>query len=267
MKSTIGLAISTLNDGIFQIDALCNAGFDEIVIVHQITAFEKIEEYKLVYKKLSAPYIKFISMQETGLSKSRNACIENITTDYLLLCDDDNLLTENIYSTLLQSIEKYPDAITLTGKMLDDKMQPIKNYSNNTFLHSVRTAAKVSSCEMLLKRNWILQNKITFNEQFGLGATYPGGEEFIFLNDIIKAGGTARYIPINICILKTMNTSGRIYTPAMVTAKGAMIRKVYGWQFLFINLAYTMRKYGEYKSSMSAWHFIHYIYFGSINFK
>ncbi|HET8963068.1 MAG TPA: hypothetical protein VFM99_04180, partial [Chitinophagales bacterium] len=127
--------------------------------------------------------------------------------------------------------------------------------------------AKVSSCEMLLKRNWILQNKIAFNTQFGLGAIYPGGEEFIFITEVIKAGGTARFIPINICILETTITSGRNYTPAMVTAKGAMIRKVYGWKFLFINFAYTMRKYGEYKSSMSAWQFIHYIYFGSINYK
>lgn len=267
MKSTIGLAISTLNDGIFNIADLCNTGFDEVVVVHQITQIEQLENYKLEYAKLSAPHIMFITMQETGLSKSRNACIENISTDFLLLCDDDNLLTENIYNTLLQSIEKYPDAIILTGKMLDENMRAVKNYSDNSFLHTVRTAAKVSSCEMLLKRNWILQNKISFNTQFGLGAIYPGGEEFIFMNDIIKAGGTARYIPVNICILETANTSGRNYTPAMVTAKGAMIRKVYGWKFLFINFAYTIRKYGEYKSSMSAWHFIQYIYFGSINYK
>lgn len=265
-EPTFGLAISTLNDGIFRIAALCNAGFDEVIIVHQITQVENLQRYHAEHDKLSASTIKIIVQRETGLSKSRNACIENGVSDYLLLCDDDNALTENLKERLMQAVNPYREAAVLCGIMLRPDRMPAKRYNSQSVDLTLRQAAKVSSCEMVLNRQWVQKHGIRFNTQFGLGATYPGGEEFIFIREVMHAGGSVRFIPEAICILSEGITSGHRYSPVMIRAKGAMIREVYGWKFLFINLAFSLRKYGEYKTDVSLGKFIRYIYSGSFHY-
>lgn len=265
MKATIGLAISTLNDGIFRISELCKANADEILVLHQVTIAEQMEKYAAYYAEISNDKVKIFTRYEKGLSHSRNQCLQLGETTYMLVCDDDILLDKNCIEHLRQAIADYPSAAVIAGRMLKTEDQFYKEYNANAFRMHLRSAAKVSSCEMLLNRKWLLENDIQFDAEFGLGSKYPGGEEFILLADIINKKGIVQFVPINFC-MHTESGSGNNFTREMIIAKGAMIRRVYGWQFIVINLLFSLRKYTAYKNNISFLQFIRYIYAGSLNY-
>lgn len=265
MSYSIGIAVSTINDGIFRIAEICRSKADVVYVLHQITETTKENEYRTLHHQLANKNVIIHTMHAKGLAKSRNVCIKKINTKYAIVCDDDIVPDTLLYEQILDYAKQYPDTAVFTGRIKNDENNYKKEYAQHMFEHTIRSAAQVSSCEMIINTEWIKTNNIFFDERFGLGAEFPSGEEFIFLTDIIKKSGIVRYVPVDVCT-HAHDTSGYTFTKEMLIAKGAMIRRVYGWQFAIIHFVFAIKKYNSYRNQFTFLLCIYLLFQGSKQF-
>lgn len=192
-----------------------NLDFDKVIISQNDKG--QVENRELV---------KFLSFDEKGLSKSRNRAIQESDADIGLIADDDLKYCENFEEKIHNAFQKYPDADILTFKIVTPEGQPYKNYSDKPFKHSRTSIYRVSSVEIVLKLSSIKSAGLTFDERFGLGATFKSGEETIFLNDALDAGLKIYFIPENI-VIHPIESSGKILDQNFFFSKGALIKRMY----------------------------------------
>lgn len=169
----IEIAISTLNDGIFNIKLRHDFNY---LIVHQIT---NNKDYSFYINSILNKNVRYISSNEIGLSKSRNIAIKNTHSDYIWIMDDDVTILDDAQEKInsLISENQNCDMFILNHK-------PVKK--NKTSYINEYSAMSVSSIDMLIKRNSIINNNISFNENFGLGTSLPSGEEYIFTIEMLR---------------------------------------------------------------------------------
>lgn len=173
------VAISTMNDGIFDIK-LCH-GFNYIII-HQVINGKDDEYKKYVIDNFKEHKVSYIVSHETGLSKSRNLALENTSSDYLWIMDDDVLINDFAYDFIFECISNYPECGILVVSHSHKKVDFLPG-EKIEFINEFK-ATCVSSIDMILNINKI--KGVRFNEKFGLGAIYPSGEEFIFTCRLLK---------------------------------------------------------------------------------
>lgn len=85
---SVEILISCMYQNDFSIVKKSNIQSDAI-IVNQ-TNIDKVE-----IKEYDFGIVKMISTTERGLSKSRNMALKNSTADFCVICDDDEVLTDN----------------------------------------------------------------------------------------------------------------------------------------------------------------------------
>ena len=129
---------------------------------------------------------RMISTTERGLSKSRNMALDNARGDICLLADDDEEFTDGYAQTILSAYEQLPKAtaIVFNLKRINYKMK--KTYYR---IEKARIAPSYRSygspmCAFRLEN--IRSNNIRFNETFGSGTPWGGGEDGLFQDDIRK---------------------------------------------------------------------------------
>ncbi len=265
MNNKIGLVISTLNEGIFNLKNTLPVEADEIIIVHQVVPENK-SDYSGIYNEFYARGCKIIPLPTKGLSLSRNTGLYAAISDYVLICDDDGVFEKNLFEILRNAIQKFPDAEIFSFQTKTPDGLPYKKYPPTSYQHSKRSAAKVSSIEILIKRSWLLQTKLKFDERFGLGSNFPTGEEFIFLSEAINSGAKVLFIPEYI-VTHAAHSSGKHFTDTLIKSKGALFARTYGWKYPFVNLIFALKKYDHYKNEVSFFKFLKLIFAGSSEFR
>ena len=132
--------------------------------------------------------VKFISLNERGVGKSRNNALLRADSDICLFADEDVSYVDGYEDIIIKAFKKNPDAdIILFNLESTNKQRPIyqitkeKRVRKYNFLKygTVRIAAKVSS---LRKAN------VHFSLLFGGGTKYGSGEDSQFLKDCISRG-------------------------------------------------------------------------------
>lgn len=169
-----------------------------------------------------------LSYREKGLSRSRNRAITNAKADICLISDDDVAYKDDIESTILSAFKNNPDVDIITFQVETPEGDSFKSYKNKQFNHTLKTIMKVSSVEIAFRRSSLIQNNISFDEEFGLGSTYPTGEEAIFLSDALKKGLKLLYVPKVIVVHPIESSGGNYKNPILAQAKGAMIYRIFG---------------------------------------
>ncbi|PZW38830.1 glycosyl transferase family 2 [Mesonia algae] len=140
--------------------------------------------------------IRVINSEEKGLSKSRNLAIKNAIKPICVIADDDVVYLKGFVNTVAQGHCKYPAAglISFQAKNFSDK--PYKTYNNQEReIIKKRKETPLSSIEVTLKREIIVENTIFFNELFGLGSYFESGEEDLFLKELLSKQIIAFHIP------------------------------------------------------------------------
>ncbi len=263
----LSILLSTINDRIYATESILLQNFEdtEFIVVHQITDHDTADNYQSFYTRFDSERIKFIPRFEKGTGKSRNCAMKHANGELFYLCDDDLIFKEDFYSKIMKASLQFPLADILTFKIETTDHQPYKTYPLSPFNHTLRSCATISIVEMVIRKSAYEKELIKFDERFGLGTKYNTGEEFVMLSDAIKNGLKATYIP-EYLVKHPPISSGKIYNAEVAFDKGAMIARVYGWKFLLINAAFSLRKYNEYKKSLSCVTFIYQIYKGSFKF-
>jgi glycosyltransferase involved in cell wall biosynthesis len=183
----------------------------------------------------------FKSYNELGLSKSRNRLLENATGDICLICDDDIEIVNNCISTITKAYDIYPDADIITFQIVTPENYLYKKYKKKPFRHNIYSILNVSSIEITFKLNSIINSNIKFDERFGLGSIYSGGEENIFLKDAIDSGLKIYYYPYPITIHK-FHSSNKNFNNNYFYTKGAILKRLYGTKGIVISFLFLLRQ-------------------------
>lgn len=186
--------------------------------------------------------IRILFTKDRGLSKSRNMGLRNCFARYAYIMDDDVVVDNNAINELVEQMEA-DDTDVATCKYICKSGKYPKKYNKTKFSHTLLSAAKVSSIEICVNVNVIKDRGIEFDQLFGLGASLPSGEEYIFVTDCIKSGLTVKYYPIMIGVHPDFTSGLDFYTNKnKILAKREMLKRVFGKKSIFFIIAFWLKK-------------------------
>lgn len=188
--------------------------------------------------------IDVFNFSEKGLSKSRNRNLATISEKICLITDQDILFKQGFQHSILSAFKDSPKADIIAFQMEDLSGNPLKKYKGQSFWMNQRAIMKVSSVEIAFKSASILNNNLSFDENFGLGTSFPTGEEAIFLSDALKKGLRIKYVPISI-VQHPKESSGYNYmnNDSLIRAKGAMLFRIFGPKAYLISIVFALKKF------------------------
>lgn len=95
----------------------------DAIIVNQ-TNIDKVE-----IKEYDFGIVKMISTTERGLSKSRNMALKNSTADFCVICDDDEVLTDNYVEMVEEAYNQTnADVIVFNIKSMNINFRPQEKF-------------------------------------------------------------------------------------------------------------------------------------------
>ena len=93
---------------------------------------------------------------------------------------------------------------------------------------------------------------IAFDENFGAGVENYLGDEYIFITDLLKKGGTATFLPLTIAIHPEESSGSRWGADSDLRARARVFQRVFGATAPFVRTAFYLknfRKFGGVKNS------------------
>lgn len=239
-KLTLG--ISTLNEGIYNLKLPCSNNSLVILISHQVTD-GNIDKYINLHNQLTQERsdLTIVCSDNIGLSKSRNVVLNNCETDYLLISDDDVAYHEDFVEVILDSLSHMSGTLNVFKISSDDG--DFKDYRMFKKTISKIKSAKISSIEMVINNPQLRQEKISFDEDFGLGAYYPSGEEMIMCCDILDNDGSIFFHDYSIAY-HPRESSGKDFVSSKlkIEAKKEMFKRCFKSSWRFYLLAFFIKK-------------------------
>lgn len=217
----------------------------DVVVVNQCD-IDKTEEFEFRNKKGEVCHAKFISTTERGLSRSRNMALLNASADICLICDDDEVLSDDYAETIESGyLDNHECGFISFNISIKERTFPDKKKKFG-FLQSLKTA----SCQITFLREIIINKGIRFDVEMGAGVTMGGAEENRFLLDCLKAGLKGVYIPSVIGIVTTVGSTWDVtketYAQYYLDRGNAYLRlmgKYLGALYIFYS---SVKKYKQY---------------------
>lgn len=152
-----------------------------------------------------------ISCRDRGLSKSRNLALDNAKGNICLLCDDDEELHQGYKNIILDAYSSTPqaDVIIFNNRRINYKHR--KTYYKISKIRKAPVYRGYGSTMITFRLDRVRGKNIRFNEQFGAGSSFGGGEDDLFLNDMRKAGLLVYENPETIATIDYSNGSSWFY--------------------------------------------------------
>lgn len=143
------------------------------------------------------PNVRHIHSERKGLSLNRNIGVRQARGDVFVFADDDCVLPEDYVEALNQYVSR------LRGNLLFGFGNVLNLEDRQPFVPTFRPPRKPVSawnCDMLCSVCLVFHRTCfeavgLFDEDFGVGARYPGGEELDLLLRLIGAGISGEYWP------------------------------------------------------------------------
>ena len=150
--------------------------------------------------------IKYINVNERGLSKSRNLAIRESAGDICIISDDDVKYIDKAEEIIINEhlINREADLIVFQVERINGRE---KRFHNEKEKLNFFKALKVSSVEITFKRKSIIEKNIKFNELLGAGADFFMGEENDFMIQCLKHKLVIQYVPIKIAEVDMSDSS------------------------------------------------------------
>lgn len=174
-----------------------------------------------------------------GLSNSRNAALSQANTDFLLFNDDDiEFFTDGIIS-LQKTFDHDPDLALAAGW----RRERLPTHGPRAKQHALRigNSGRICAPEFMVRLDAVRRAGITFDTDFGLGAEFGLGEEFVFITDALKAGLKGVGFPIITGSHPDESTGLDWQDPALMRARSAMLGRVFGRKAAVARMAYAWR--------------------------
>ncbi|MDE6340745.1 MAG: glycosyltransferase family 2 protein [Muribaculaceae bacterium] len=170
-----------------------------------------------------------------GLSVNRNTALSLASAPLILIGDDDADYSEDGLRNVMEGFKENPDADIIAFRY--ESTSSAKSYPSHSFsLSKLPKGYYISSIEIAFRREAV-QGKIWFNEHFGIGATFPSGEEDIFITDCLQRGLNGIYLPRTVTRHDGVTTTGKsLALASRARTKGAVFlrRHPHDWPLRMI---------------------------------
>lgn len=189
---------------------------------------------------------KIISTQTKGLSLNRNIALAHATAPILLVGDDDADYTEDGLKSVINAFRSHLEADIIAFRF--DSISTHKTYpKTQVALDSPPKGYYISSIELAMKRDSV-KGKIWFNENFGIGAMFPSGEEEIFVKDCLNASLKGIFIPETIVRHDATTTCSRnLKDASRPLTKGAVFLHLHPFSWPLRMIIHTVRELPAWK--------------------
>ncbi len=171
---------------------------------------------------------KVFSVDERGLSRSRNLAIIESTADLICLADDDMEYTDTYANDIISEFNKHPDADAILFYV-----KPVNGRVGNTKIKRTGRLKPLEykefcSVEIVIKRERLLAVNVWFNLLFGSGAKYKCGEETILLSELLKKGFKIYKSDVMIATVDMSESSWFTgFNEEFFYNKGAVVKAIY----------------------------------------
>ena len=163
----------------------------DCVVINQC-GYNNYAEYKS-----ESGNIRMFSVQQRGLTRSRNLAIAKAQADVCMLCDDDEVFVPGYEQAILDAYEKLPQADVIIFKMIN---RP-PSFPDQVMRLRFPKTMKVSSVQISFRRKKLLETGVRFDELLGAGTGNGAEEELKFLLDCQRAGLKIYYVPTEIAFV------------------------------------------------------------------
>ena len=191
-SARITLGYSTLASRVADIE------FPVMLMPHQLLVSIQnpfSEKYSL---PLSKKEFRVVETNDRGVAKSRNLVIDQTSTEYLVFADDDATIESAGLSEVIDYLDSHPDCDLVLGVTNNQFGVPRKRYPEKAQKLTLFNSAKAGTIEMVIRVPSIKRRGVRFDENFGAGAINKLGDEYIFIADLLRAGGAGRFLPITL---------------------------------------------------------------------
>ncbi len=223
-----------------------NTHFRFLIVVQEVDSEQSARRVKEVLSHVTERFdTEVILDRRKGLSRSRNQILEKFEGDFLMICDDDIEYRKDSLQKIIEIVES-SNMDFHSFMLFTPDGKDYKDYKAFPFAHNMKTIARISSVEVILKST-VKQSGVVFDSSFGRGARWPCGEENIFLADLLKKGFQGSFVPIKIgCHPKPLDADS--ITNQEFVCKGAALTRIYGRTFSLGAVVYLwLRKSGPFK--------------------
>lgn len=133
---------------------------------------------------------RMISTTERGLSKSRNMALNNARGEICLLADDDEEFKPDCLSVITKAFVTLPDATAIVFNVdrINYQTKMKKKYYSIKQIKEAPSYRGYGSVQMAFRLLDVKERGIHFNEKFGSGTEWGGGEDILFQMDIRNMG-------------------------------------------------------------------------------
>lgn len=169
--------------------------------------------------------IQFLSFDERGVGRSRNAALMRADADIVLLSDQNVVYDDNYEQIILDAFEANPQADMLVFNVPTEDPER-KTYTINQ-QHRVRrrNCLRYGAVRMAIRIESAKRSNISFSLLFGGGAKYSSGEDSLFIYEAIRKGLRVEAIPQTIGNVKAHESSWFSgYTDKFFKDKGALFK-------------------------------------------
>lgn len=216
--------------------------------VEYIISWQKSEGCPIP-ENLKREDFKIFTTDSVGLARNRNYSLSKATAEILLISDDDVDYDESGLKNVIRVMEDNPNIDIATFRY--DSKSSKKNYPESSIdLRFPPKGYYISSIEIAFRREAV-QGKIWFNENFGIGATFPSGEEDIFIKDCLNLNLSGKYFPISIARHDGLTTSGKnLHDISRPQTKGAVFIHIHPISWPLRMIAHTLREIPLWKKGL-----------------
>ena len=180
-----------------------------------------------------------------GVAKSRNQAIDLALGEYLIFSDDDIAFNEFGLRQAIEFLDAHPDVSLLLGQATDDSGALRKSYPANVEKLGSLNSARAATYELIIRVAEVRRLGVRFDEDFGAGAKNYLGDEYIFVVDLIKAGGRAVFAPITLAQHPTESSGSRWGSAEDRRARAVIFTRVFGVFAPFVRLPFGIRRRRE----------------------
>lgn len=230
----VTIAISALGEGAFGISLPpAQRGLEYLVLVQGLRPDQALPDF-------DRSDTRAVRLEGLGLSRSRNAALAQCRARYLLVSDEDLLLEPAGIEALADALDRAPELDFVAGWR---RAQRQARGGRLPAEHRIRwyKAGHICAPEFMLRIEAVRAKKLLFDTEFGVGARYPIGEDFIFIRDLLKAGLRGRALPVVTGHHPGASSGARWDTPHLLEARRAMLRRAFGNWHLILRVLYALK--------------------------
>ena len=181
-----------------------------------------------------------------GVAKSRNVVLKNTETKYLLFADDEIVFLSNGIKSAVSYLEANPACDLVLAQAVDTKGALRKAYPKGITKLTKFNSAKAATYEMIVRVDSARNKGVAFDENFGAGVENYLGDEYIFITDLLKKGGTATFLPITIAVHPEESSGSRWGTDSDLRARAQVFQRVFGGLAPLVRAGFYMKNFQKF---------------------